>query len=228
VRIDFRSYQATGSFEAGAHLEVINLSLEKGLQAIACTPNEVPLDHYEKANKIVPVALQLDYKLMESLRLSSPLRFQPDSVLVVGPSELLDTLRFWSMPGIKIDGTIRADTHLYLPLVARAPFEVVQKELMVSFDVDAYTEEVHEVQIAWKNLPEGLMAQLSSNRVQVHCLVPLNRYEELHTTPINVVVDYLDLRPESRLLFPKVENLPEGIEGLRITPAWVECVITQP
>lgn len=226
IHIDYKAYEASGVFESRSNLGVISMSLQKGLQAVAASPAEISLKHYEKDNRRLPVVLQLEYKLMESLRLSRPIDVQPDSVLVIGPPEKIAALKEWKTNPVTLEGTIKGDTTLFLPLSSDPPYQIVQKDLMITIDAEPYTSDRRQVQVEWKNLPQGAAPLLSQNWVYVDYLIPLRRYDEMKKAVLKVTVDYRSLQAGSDLVFPELETRPAGMEEISIEPAWLKCNVT--
>ncbi|MCB9235942.1 MAG: hypothetical protein H6581_30120 [Bacteroidia bacterium] len=226
IRIDFRKHGSAGSFNYRGNLQVIQEAMPLGVEAIKISPEVIPLAYETRISKKVPVVNALEWTLPETYRLAVPPSFEPDSVKVLGPKNLLKGVKSWKTQSLNLELTpetriknIRLDT--------LAPFKVIPSSVLVTFQPIPYTETDLEIRITRKNVPDNMSLQLFPETVKVRVSIPFEKFSSLDESDIKLEVDYNRINPRNSFVIPQVRKLPAMAEILFMQPEKVEFLIVQ-
>lgn len=153
----------------------------------------------------------------------SPLVVKPDSIMVYGPSEVLDRLDevFTSTISLSdLHGNVHGEVRLETPAGTR----LSENKVEYSMEVSRYVEIAVEAQVATRNVPPGVSLRVypSSVKAVFRCVFPLiNDPRGL----VSFSVDYGEfLRSITGRCMVRTSSLPKGVISCSIEPEVVECV----
>ncbi|GGH73264.1 YbbR-like domain-containing protein [Phaeocystidibacter marisrubri] len=143
----------------------------------------------------------------------------PDSIYVFGPSEVLDTLRYWKLPTIT-QSAVDGDVNRILPVNLPVGLQSSTKSVAVQQRVEESTVKWVEVSLnnsdyttKWKAVPEV---------VNVKCRVPVSDFGRLHGGLFSA--SYMRLEKGDAVVPIRWNHVPDFVEVLDWSPKYVELI----
>lgn len=225
ITIDFALYEKKSQFIARENLDVLSRALPPALKATGALPEVINLEVNLKANRKVAVVPNLDLQMPEGYRLYGQFAVQPESVIVVGPQKMLDTLTGWPTDPLQVapgggkwSGPVS--------LADREPFNVEQNLVKVTFETRAFTEAQALVKLKALNVPAQTELVLFPEFITVKYLVPLDEYDPAAEPEFDATVDFSLLKSgRSQFLYPTVTARNAAHEITLTDPFRVEYMI---
>lgn len=153
--------------------------------------------------------------------------YNPDSVSVYAPVEVLDTITAAYTREDEIEN-ISDTTSRKLSLAPVKGVKFIPGTVEVTFPVDMYTEKTVEVPLRGVNFPAGKVFRAFPSKVQVTFQVGLKRFRSIDSTDFMINVSYEDLLNSGSDKYKvKLKSYPEGIAQIRIVPEQVDFLIEQ-
>jgi hypothetical protein len=185
----------------------INLRLEEGL------------------SKKVPVVLQDSLTFMPGYALQGPIKLQPDSVRVSGPTSLVSSISVWeTVPFVYIDlkSTLTRKVALNPP-----PPEIVlnTQEVQVDIETEQVTEKSLFIALQVRNAPDSI--RYFPEKVKVTCTVGLSVYNIIDTSDFAVEIDLqkVPLSEGKHTLPIQMTKKPSQALSVQFTPKSAEFFI---
>lgn len=191
-------------------------------------PDTIKLDFGSSSHKKVPVVLNQEITYNQQYRPAGSPVLQPDSVVITGSSNIVDTIYCITTELLKlskISETIETKVKLDIP----AGIFCQLKTTDISINVEKYTENTISVPIRQINVPDTVSLRIFSQNATIKYNVGWTNYKKISKEMFTVVADYNDLtgivRPKYIPL--KITKKPEGqgVTNIAITPEAVEYLI---
>ncbi len=198
----------------------------KGLNVISIiTPDSLKFEVEKKVTKKVPVRSRITIRLASAHLLESDPVLYPDSVRVVGPERILDTVRYWptqvmQTPRLKSERVLPVrllDTISHILIEPSTVYYQVKPKL--------YTQRDIKVPIVITNVPEDREIKLSHTELIASCLVPMDYYEMADNESWTYTIPYEELEKGLPYILPYLTFFPERIKVLYTKPAKISYVI---
>lgn len=153
--------------------------------------------------------------------------YNPDSVVVYAPANILDTIRYaYTEPVILNELSDTAKVNVSIMPVRGAKF--IPNTVELTFPTDVYTEKTVEVPIYGINFPADRVLRTFPSRVSITFQVGLSRFKEVDADDFVITVPYSEVaRLQSDKYTLSLKSTPEGIRNIRINPAQVDFLIEQ-
>ena len=224
VRVDYKDYDKGN---ASGRVSVTLLDVQKKVQAqllsstriVSLKPDTLEFFFNKGARKKVPVKLA---GVVEA----SP-EFTPDSVEVLAPSAILDTItEAFITPVYFSDLSANEKTINVLRPVRGAKFIPDQVEMNVM--IDLYTEKTVEVPVFGVNFPGSKDLRTFPSKVKVTFRVGMSRFKEITADDFVLAVTYEELmKNRSPKIQLHLKSMPSGVSNVRIEPSEVDYLIEQ-
>ncbi len=184
----------------------------------------------EKMTKLVPVQVDsAGIQMREDYRIVTPIAISPDTVEIIGPKSLIDTLpNPYTIPVVekRIDndfddgvevGLSRADVTLAIP-----------DEVQVSFGVDRYYRVTVPVTFDPLNFPEDSSTYPSQGTIDVAFTVRrAERDDEYIDTDFGITLDYQMLEESDSTIMPILIYAPEEAIEIDLIPENLKVIIAE-
>ena len=148
----------------------------------------------------------------------------PESILVRGPREILDTLKFIYTKPIELKNlshTVKRDVDLVILPELKSELD----EVMVQINVEQYTEAKFEIPISIINQPDSLLIKTFPAKVKVTCRVGLSQFSKLNNSSFNAVADFTQRTGIIAKLRVILDKVPETVLSVDYFPKDVEYII---
>ncbi|MCY2687726.1 YbbR-like domain-containing protein [Salinimicrobium sp. TH3] len=180
----------------------------------------------QKQEKKLPVVFRLKIEYAVGYSAVEALKYEPDSIKVSGPDNILDTLskiftQQLSLTKVKEDqqGTVYLDTTA-LPNVT-----FYRNKVKYAVDVEKVTEGKVQVPIEVMNVPPGLNVVIFPKEVVLFYQVNLKDFSKVTASDFRVVVDFDDIRGQQDFLIPEVIQKPEFTSNIRLNEKRIQFII---
>ena len=175
--------------------------------------------------KKVPIRPNLSLEYEKQFMQGGDMIIQPDSVIISGPSIILDTLNY-----------IR--TELYKMIKINKPFTInldleespnlryFPKATTIAVPVEKYTETTLSVPIKAINVPDSMFLKTFPSNIKLNLLVSLQNYNKLSPDLFDVVVDYNNTFSNiNNKIKVRIDKQPYFVKIIGFSPINVEYII---
>jgi hypothetical protein len=189
------------------------------------TPDTLYIDLCEKISRKVPVLPNLNLRFARQYMLCGPVKISPDSVIVSGPRNRVDSLQ-----GVRthlhrvssLKGEYNTRLLLEPPLLVISDISSVD----VSICAEKFTEAEITVPLNVVNLPEGISLKTFPPNVQLTYRIGLSKYKEVGPDLFTVSVDFREaMQPGTEKLPVVLQRAPDFIEEIKFNPHTVDFII---
>lgn len=201
----------------------INGQLHSGLKLLGIHPGKVDFTFTPAISKKIAIYPVVQYTLKQQYILTNGIQCTPDSILVSGPAQIMDTLKYiythpWDAGEIK---KTRTQT-VSLSSVHGIQFD--HTDIKIEMQPERYTEEKRIISIQVVNLPDSLNIKLFPGTVEITYEIGLSKYDVVRNSDFTFTVDYKNMN-EGAYLPVQVSRSPQYIKELRYTPQKVEFIL---
>ncbi|CAN5141203.1 YbbR-like domain-containing protein [soil metagenome] len=187
----------------------------------------LPINIERKITKKVAVKVDsANISLGESHRITSPVTTTPDSIEVEGPSSLIDTFsdkivlpvpKQEIVQNYKADITVKPDNTSNL-------LSVRPENVVVNFDVSAYTYQEKLVQLEKLNFPADSSLLIKDDGVIVSFHVDEKNLERVPDAKFKIAVNLRRMDPEDSTLTPVIVQHPDYVFDLSVEPSKIRVI----
>jgi len=208
----------------------IDQQLSQNISLLDLDRNQLEVDLYQVAAIKIPIKANLDIELQQNYILEGKVEITPDSVVVKGPINEIDTIGEIGTTIIQltnVSSDFSADAPLVFPKgLDNSIFSI--SRVTVSGKVAKFSEKVFEVPVRVQNFPEGYAVKTFPNIVTVVCKATIERLKEVSAADFEVVADYAQLKGSgSSMLFLEITKSPENVYDVRLQENTVNFVLQQ-
>ena len=203
-----------------AVVEIISTSME----LIDISPERLFVSFRNKLRKKVAIKLNQSITLKPEIWLESPIILIPDSIMIYGEKDQLDTIDFIDTEELLLS-EISESISNKLKLIIPSQIKSKIKNIDVVIKVERFVEELRQFKVQAINIEEGYSIKLYPNLVQVTLRAPKKKYSMLQTDFLKLNVDASLISSKNSTLEVEVENLPSFIKLQRVYPSRLEFLL---
>ena len=175
------------------HFFDIQQQLFGGTQLLQISPSLFPLQYSKMASKKLPVLTNLDINFRPGYLGEERLQITPDSVVVRGPKNILDTLVHINTEEFKLlDVHENINQQIELESIEELVFEV--ESIQLFWPVLPYSEKSLIIPIKVVNIPVGVKVKLFPPEANLRATLPLSLLNAVQSSDFSLVVDYENIR----------------------------------
>jgi YbbR domain-containing protein len=205
-------------------LDKISRQISSDINIMNVRPPTLQLVFDSLESRFVPVGANLDIQYLSRFSQAGYMQIVPAFVEITGPRaviEQIDTVftqrRFFK--NIKSD--IEKETALDIP----EKISVDPRKVVVKIQVDEFTEQSFTIPLIIKSLPSDIKVRLFPQTVEVSFSIGLKQFSEITPDIFSLYVDWSDAANGVLTLPVRVDDIPESIKSLKISPSHVEYLI---
>jgi hypothetical protein len=219
--------RSTGYMLTTSLIDDLGYQLGLSGKVVSISPDTLYFTFMKESSRKVPVTAEQDIETQKQYMVYGNVIFEPDSVVVKGPDDLLAGLKSVSIGKLSLKG-LHDNTSLIAPILLDQKLKylaAIPNEVSVTIPVEKFTEATMEVPITIV-ADSGLHLKLFPETVTVNYLVALKDYSQVTPGMILVVADFrgFDLENEKKIRV-RVEECPATLKITRIDPERVEFII---
>ncbi|PKP22773.1 MAG: hypothetical protein CVU05_02305, partial [Bacteroidetes bacterium HGW-Bacteroidetes-21] len=198
--------------------------LNDDIQIVSVWPDSLKIEFSKSAVKKIPVNLLLTYTTgSQYISIRPPTSF-PDSVTVIGPIHILDTITRLNTESIDL-GVINTSSEGMLSMIADKNLRIIPPTVKYQVNLDRYTEKEFNLSPIIINVPDSVRIMFWPEKISVRLSVALSKFNEFDSRDINVFADFKKLGLNNKNLPLEINHLPEGVFNPIIFPSQIECNI---
>ncbi|TVZ25357.1 YbbR-like protein [Gillisia sp. Hel_I_86] len=205
-----------------AILSQLNFDYEK----VDLLQKNMKINFEQRAVKKVAVLSSIDLSFAIGYSALEEIKLQPDSIMLSGPANILDTLRTIKTKPLKISnisndvrGKVKLET-ANLKAVA-----LYQEEVNYFVRTEKFTEGKLEVPIKLLNVPEGTNVVIFPKEVVVFYQVSLKDFEKIEPSSFEVAVDFKNAKDSDGFLIAQILEKPNQVNNIRLNEKKIQFVI---
>lgn len=226
--VDFNDVEKSHSkiiFDNNLWRRLLQKRLGNTLKFVSATPSEQVIYYSNGKSKRVPVVFN-GLVTTELQHLLCGIQLKPDSIDVVAPNYLLDSIS--EVQTVYKDFKGLEDTLVTtLPLHTTTGIKLIPDSVKVKICVDLFTEKTVEVPIYCENIPNSKVLRTFPSKAKVTFHVSAMLFNQITSDDFIVVVDYYEVKGDGKKCDLKIRKKPEGISHVRISPEQIEYVLEQ-
>ena len=180
-----------------------------------------------KKVKLVPnVNLQyhIGYDLVDSLKVV------PDSILISGPNNLIDTISKLNLASLDLKD-VKEDINKELQIIVPKTLDKIKlntTKANLTGDVEKFTEGTLNVRFNIVNKPKDVVVNTLTETVQVSYIVALSKFDEIDENSFTVECNYnLSSKRELTYLIPKITQKPGFVKSVKLNPQKIDFLIVK-
>lgn len=230
VTLDFKDYENKGArvrIPVATLMKKIAGQLNQSTKLLTIRPDTIEFIYTKGKAKKVPVKMQGKIALDRQYYVSDII-YDPDSVMVYAPQEILDTITTAYTQPIDFDNTI-TDTirhRVNLAKVKGAKFTPSSDDVTIL--VDIYAEKSVEVPVTGINFPPDKVLRTFPSKVQVTFQVGLSHFKSITADDFFIGVTYESLLKNKGEKCPvSLKSIPRYVNHVNLNPKEVDYIIEQ-
>lgn len=166
----------------------------------------------------------LTYKL--GYHLAKPIKVTPDSILVSGPKEQIDTLQNLYLQKMTLNNVFESFNESLKINEASSAIKFSVKEAIVFGEIDQFTEGNLEIPFEIINMPDSISVNTFPTLVKVVFQTGLTNFNKVNSSSFKIVCDFQQsIDNNLNYLIPKVVVKPDYVTSVKVTPNKVEYLI---
>lgn len=207
------------------HFFDIQQQLFGGTQLLQISPSLFPLQYSKMALKKLPVLTNLDINFRPGYLGEERLQITPDSVVVRGSKNILDTLVHINTEEFKLlDVHENINQQIELESIEELVFEV--ESIQLFWPVLPYSEKSLIIPIKVVNIPVGVKVKLFPPEANLRATLPLSLLNAVQSSDFSLVVDYENIREgQADAMELKLKKQPPSVKKVIWEPLSVNYLI---
>lgn len=207
-----------------SHKEEIEKQISSEIRILSIKPDTLIFNFSKIISKKIRIKPKLKLQFENQYSLENEPTTIPDSVLVSGPRNLMDTLKF-------VYTRFRSYSKLAHPVEENVILQPVPglkiegSEVKLSIPVEQNTEVTFEVPIQITNKPPNIVLKTFPGKVRVSCRVGLNKYKNLDYSTFHAYINYEKISLKDARLPVSFESQANVVLTVSYTPKEVEYIL---
>lgn len=230
IQLDVTKLQRKANSKFYIHLEKQKIDIQKQVSNSfiinGIKQDTIYLDLGQLTSKKIPLKGNFDFSYKLGYHLTKQVVIKPDSILVSGPKQQIDTLKNIYLQKLVLNDI---STSIEQKIKINKVSDVIKfntKEATVFAEVDRFTEGNLELSFEIINLPDSVSVTTFPKRVKVFYQVGLSNFNKVNVNSFKVVCDYNNsLSNNLNYLIPRVVVKPEFVTSVKINPNKIEYLI---
>ena len=178
-------------------------------------------------SKVVPVTSQLQIDLAQNYLMDGSLEVDPDSVMIRGPSQEIDTIKTIKTVAVKLTD-IAEDFTRTLPLIKSDSLKntvFINDEVTITGRIFRFSEQVIQIPVEVVNLPAGMQIRTFPATVGVLCKAKVEELKALNPNDFRIVADFNEAKEDSQFLRLELVLQPESIPSIQLLDSQIEFIL---
>ncbi|MFY0631356.1 MAG: hypothetical protein JXR05_13300 [Flavobacteriaceae bacterium] len=176
-------------------------------------------------NKKIPVRVNSNLSYDLGYDMDGTLKITPDSIFISGPESVLDTINY-----VQTSDLVKNEVHEPIDeelaikdFSAESNVKLDRNKVIVTANVEKYTEGTIELPFRLINLPEGVSINTYPSLVKVTYRVALSNFNKINETSFVLECDYkMSLENNLTYLVPKLIKKSSLVKNTTIAPTKID------
>jgi YbbR domain-containing protein len=218
------NYSSKYSISTNGHKEELAKQINSELKIISIRPDSLTFKVSHVIEKMIHVTPTIKATFAREYILQKPPTSKPESILISGPEEIIDTIKELNTKQIEFNNLSQSlirDVDLILPEEVHSKISKVT----VQITVEQSTEAKFEIPIEIVNQPKDILIKSFPSRVKITCRVGVSQFNKLNKESFKAFINFSDHNELLTKLPVKLNNLPENILSMDYYPKEVDYII---
>ena len=197
----------------------------QGMTYKSCSPGKIETFYSNGQHKRVPVLFN-GHVTTTAGRYQCGTIILPDSVDIYAPKHIygsINNIKTENVTYTDLEDTLQTRLALLVPRGAKA----IPDSVDVNICVDIFTDKTLQATVYSENVPHNKLIRTFPLKVNITFLVSATLYNDITADDFLLVIDYNELKNDSKRCRVHVRQKPSGIRNLRISPETIEYIIEQ-
>ncbi|RDK86869.1 YbbR-like domain-containing protein [Marinirhabdus gelatinilytica] len=231
VEIDVAKYfdDTTGSAQINSEDlkdEITKQLNYKGASIRNLSNNSIAIKLEGIQTKKIPVRPQARILYKNGFNAVDSLRTRPDSVIVSGPSILLDSINGIATKEIILENVDKPiKNSVALVSLPNSSLTLHTETVTLHQDVQEFAQKKVSLPITLKNLPASATIKLIPERIQVTFVVPIENFGLVTESDFEVLCDFEERNSEENFLTPVLSKKPPYARNIQLSPQKIDFLI---
>ena len=229
IPIDFEEYEDQGNqvvVSQSALKQKIKNALSQSTELVSIYPDTLSYIYATGDGKKVPVRLKGKITVDPRYYIADVV-YQPDSVMVYAPSEILDTISAAYTSSVVFE-QVKDTTTKKVLLQKQKGVKFVPDFSEIRLLADVYSEKTLEVPVRGINFPANKVLRTFPSKVNVTFQVGLSHFRTVNPDDFFIAVSYEELiRGNKSKCTPHLKAFPKIIKHPRVSPEEVDFIIEE-
>ncbi len=206
-----------------AHKEEFAKQISNEISIISVRPDSITFRVSRIIEKLVKIHPIVDLNLAKEYILQKQPVAKPESILVRGPVEILDTLTDINTLVVKqekLSQSVFISTPLFIPSEINSDIKSVSVQIVV----EQCTEARFDIPVLVINQPDSLQIKTFPSKVRISCRVGISEYNRLNSNSFKAIIDYSRRSQTLSKMAVKLEKIPDNVLYVDYSPKEVDFI----
>lgn len=202
------------------------------LEILSTYPDTIVFNFLKTSTKkvtVVPKFTDEENLYARQYMLNGSISVIPEKIIAVGPFSIVDTLSQVYTHEINLV-SLKDTATKKVKLSPVQGVRFLDEKIKITIPVDKYTEELIEIPISVKNLPDSLYLKVFPRTVKIRYDVTLSQYDKVEMSLFKPYVDYKEAASATtseQKIHVYIDSVPKQAHAIDIYPKSVEFLIEQ-
>ncbi len=208
------------------HLRDLQLQFSSDVELLSVAADTIYIELTSLATKKVKVKPNLNIGFKMGYNLAKPIAVKPDSIDIIGPKFMLDTINNIGTATLNLKG-VSNDINRKLTLKNfNNKLKFSKAEVSINIRVAKFTETSIVKPFKVINIPKGYKINTIPKEVTVTYQVSLNNFNKVSANMFEIVCDFSEtLKDSLNYLIPEIVTKPDFVSSVRISPDKIEYLL---
>lgn len=203
----------------------ISEQLGKNIKISDILPDTLHCRFANIITKKIPIAANANLQFDAQCMLNGKIQFTPDSVIVKGSEQIIDTLKYIYTKRIKFK-KLNKNIERNVSLKKIKNLSIAKKRAIIKIPVSKFTEATLQIPIQVRNVPDSLQLITFPQKASIKYMVSLDECDKITEQDFVLEVNYLDIKKLlGNKLTVKLTHKPDEVKNISFTPNFVEYII---
>jgi len=212
----------SASTEANRNMIVNQISNE--IQVLNIYPDSLYFNFDPIVERKFLVKPEVNVTLLNQYMLKQSPYTTPDSVVVRGPEDVLDTLKFVSTRKQEYKN-LSHSVQRNVSIAANNELQFSPRRVVLNIPVEQITEGTREIPLVIKHVPDSVDLKAFPSSIKVSYKVGLSQYDQISTDSFQPSIDYDSISTSRQKLPVTMEKYPQNIISYDYYPKEVEFIL---
>lgn len=225
---EMRRYKNGYYLSTANKVDNISRQLVSEFEVVKIYPDTLFFGLVNRAEKIVPVKLNLEINYEKQFNLSDSIRIFPNAIQVSGASDKIDKIDFVETEKVVIQNAKELISQKVQLVIPSKEITISSSSVNLTVPVAQFTEGNIDLPLEVRNLPNNFSIKTFPDKVNFKFMVAYENFNKINPEMFKAVVDYSKAELNSNLLKVEVKNFPSQYiseKTIKVSPEKVEYII---
>ena len=212
----------SASTEANRSMIVNQISNE--IQVLSIYPDSLFFNFSAIIQRKFPVKPEVEVTLLNQYMLKQPPYTVPDSVIVKGPEDILDTLKYIPTRQQSYKN-LSSSIQRNVSLDGNDDLQFSPRRVVLNISVEQITEGTKEIPLVVQHVPDSIELKAFPSSVKVSYKVGLSQYDQITGNSFEPVIDFDSINTSRQKLPVSMIKFPQNVISYDYYPKEVEFIL---